>query len=150
VASALEIYSALGATPQTATMVYTNSAGTGSRTSEAAPIGGSSDDAANHLIFMSLQSGDVGIRSVESVTLSGSTGTAGAFGVTLLKPLAYLHVAASLHNGLYRENMGNDPLLGGGGRFAEVDDNACLAMAVMTASSSGSGIISGFLQLGGA
>jgi hypothetical protein len=34
-----------------------------------------------------LASGDVGLTSVESVTLAGTTGTAGAFGVTLFAPL---------------------------------------------------------------
>ena len=35
-----------------------------------------------------LQSGDKGVRSVQSVTLSSTTGTAGNFGITLMKRIA--------------------------------------------------------------
>jgi hypothetical protein len=68
---ALEISSAAGAATPTVTVSYTNSAGTAGRTATnviattASPVAGTT-------YFIALQAGDVGVRSVQSVTLSAS------------------------------------------------------------------------------
>lgn len=88
---ALEVYTAVGTTATTATMSYTNSAGTAAHTTQAAVFGGAGFNGISTLILGGFQSGDVGCKSVESVTLAASTvSAAGNFGVTLLKPLAFI------------------------------------------------------------
>lgn len=77
----LECYTDLGATPATATVSYTNSAGTAGRT---ATVSIPANYRQGRLLpILPLQGDDLGVRSVETVTLSVSTGTAGNFGVTL-------------------------------------------------------------------
>jgi hypothetical protein len=85
----LEIYTAVGGTPATATVSYTNQAGVAGRTGTA-QIGDTGFSGSHAMCFVTLQAGDTGVRSVESVQLSGSTGTAGDFGVTLFRPIAIL------------------------------------------------------------
>jgi hypothetical protein len=85
----VSIYLGVGATPTTITASYTNQAGTSGRTTEAGVLGGPSF-AGPGATILGLQAGDTGVRSVESVTLAGSTGSAGNFGVTLMKPLILL------------------------------------------------------------
>lgn len=80
----------LGATGTTITVSYTNQAGTASRTSTAVAIGGTGFREGNQIRFLPLQSGDTGVLSVQSATLAASTGTAGAFGIVIAKPLAYM------------------------------------------------------------
>jgi hypothetical protein len=82
---AIEIYTATGATAVTATISYTNEAGTAGRSGTAAIV---ATTVAGQWIPMSLQAGDKGVRSVQSVTLSASTLTAGNFGITLYRRLA--------------------------------------------------------------
>lgn len=84
---ALDIYSAVGTTGTTVTATYTNQAGTGSQVTPSASFGATGFNAASRRIILPYQQGDTGARSVESVLLAGTTGTAGNFGVTLLKPL---------------------------------------------------------------
>lgn len=81
----LEIYTQLGGTPTTATVTYTNSAGTGGRTSSVAIT---ATARAGRLFPIGLQDGDLGIKSVESVQFAASTGTAGNFGVTLARRIS--------------------------------------------------------------
>lgn len=81
----IEIYTATGATAVTATVSYTNQAGTSGKSGTAA-IPASA--AAGNMFPVSLASGDTGVESVQSVTLSATTGTAGNFGVTLTYRLA--------------------------------------------------------------
>lgn len=90
VLAALEITTAVGTTATTAVLSYTNSSGVASRTSPAVTFGGTNDRQTGQVQLVPLQIGDVGVRSVESVTLGVSTGTAGAFGVTLYRPLIAL------------------------------------------------------------
>jgi len=118
----IEIYgTAVGATPQTVTCSYTNQAGTSGRTTIAIPIGGSASKALlsiGEVARLPLQAGDTGVRSVETLTLSGSTGTAGAFGVTIANRIAEIPMqqSASLYDFTY----------GDSGTYA-IEDNACLA-----------------------
>lgn len=84
----LEINTAIGTGGGTVTASYTNTTPTASRTTEAVGFGISSRSGAQIFVPLPLQSGDTGVVSVESVTLSGSTGTAGNFGVVLYMPLS--------------------------------------------------------------
>lgn len=84
---ALEIYTAIGATGTTVKMSYTNQAGTAGQISPLTAIGASGDNGQARTIWMPLAQGDTGVRSVESVTLTATTGTAGDFGVTIFRPL---------------------------------------------------------------
>lgn len=131
--AALIILTALGGTASTVTCSYTNQAGTAGRASTAVVIGGTGFNAAGALIRMPLQVGDTGVRSVESVTLSGTTGAVGNFGVVLYRPLAMVFA-----NDIEGANV-IDAVSSGrmAGHFAEVQDDACLSVfgAVMSAQS---------------
>lgn len=90
--AALTIWNALGTNTTTVTASYTNQAGTSGQTTPAiAFTSGTGNGAPGMLHPLPLQEGDTGVRSVESVTLSGSTGSAGNFGVVLYKPLALIY-----------------------------------------------------------
>lgn len=83
----IEIFTIIGATATTLTVNYTNQDGTSGRTSQAVAFGGTGRREATRLISVPLQSGDTGVRSVESVTVTATTGTAGDFGVVIARPL---------------------------------------------------------------
>lgn len=92
----LEIYAALGSTAvASVTASYTNQAGTAGQT--ATLVGGipASGGTAQRSYLMSLQAGDTGVQSVQSVTLGTSTGTAGNFGIVLRRSLLFGNVAAA-------------------------------------------------------
>jgi len=120
-----EIYgnttSILGATGTTLTMSYTNEAGTAGRTSPAVAIGGTGFREGNQARFIPLQSNDKGIQSVQNLDLVASTGTAGAFGVTVAKPLAFAGVDSTGTAG-WRDFVTGMPGL------PEVEAGACLAL----------------------
>lgn len=123
---AVEVYTALGATPRTLTVTYTNSDGTAGRTGTISIP--ASPQAQSFIIPMSLQSGDKGVQSVQSVQLSGSTGTAGNFGITLFYPIALIAFNAND----YKERdmvlqLSNLPTL---------QSNSCLAIAALATTTS--------------
>lgn len=122
VQAAIEIYSAIGTTATTATASYTNQAGTAGRTTPVFPIGATGLREAARLIPLPLQSGDTGVRSVETITLAATTGQAGNFGVTLYKSLiampCYREVMDLLNSG--------DPLRELGLLLSKVETDACL------------------------
>jgi hypothetical protein len=84
----LQIYTQIGATSTTVSASYTNQAGTPGRTTPLAAFGNSGYREALRVIQLPLAAGDTGVRAVASVTVTATTGTAGAFGVVLFKPLA--------------------------------------------------------------
>jgi hypothetical protein len=116
-----EIYTTIGTTARTITMNYTNQAGTDSRTSAAVAIGSTSFREATRCIFLPLQSGDSGVQEVAGVTLSASTGTAGEFGVTIGKPIAYAPIGVGGGCGFrdFTTGLPGLPL---------IDDDAALAL----------------------
>lgn len=114
----IEVYGAIGATTTTVTISYTNQAGVAGRTSLAQTIGGSFRTAAQNLIPIPLQDGDTGVRSVESITLAATTGTAGNFGIVLAKPWALLN--SKLHQGWSVD------MLRGMREAPRLTDSACL------------------------
>lgn len=91
---------ALNANPgAVATISYTNSAGTGGRTGTltngtwtlSAPLGS--------MAIFNLQSGDEGVRSIESATLTASHGTTGALHFVLFRPL-WMHTEFDIAKGV--------------------------------------------------
>ena len=128
----LTIYSILGTTATTVTASYTNSSGVAGRTTQAIAFGGSANREISRLLVLPLQDGDTGIRSVESVNVVATTGTAGNFGVTLFKPLFSLVLdSTSSTNPLIGFVNGNS-----GGGIPTIQNDACLFPIAMTLGSS--------------
>jgi len=114
-----EVYTAPGATTATWTASYTNTAGTAGRS--ATYTHPANAESIGQLFRFTLQAGDTGVQSVQSLTCSVSSGTAGNIGITLVRRIAMLpgpivNVA----------QLADFFTLGGG----EIPDNACLALAV--------------------
>lgn len=142
VMAGLSIYSWIGSTATTFTVSYTNQAGTSGRTSTAHAIGGSSKQADSSFVPIPLQQGDTGVRSVESVTLAGTTGGAGNFGVVLFKPLAVIAVDAAQQ---FTSDIITGGLLGG---LQGIDDNAHISFLANNSSITSG--LTGSLLWGGA
>jgi hypothetical protein len=130
VVAGIVISTQIGDTATTATVDYVNQAGNAA-TSPAFQIGAPGYREAGRVLTVPLAPGDTGVRSVTSVTLALSTGTAGAFGVCLWKPLAMLccnsvdgaHVIDAVSSGGFI------------GALAGVDANACLTILGVGAAS---------------
>lgn len=113
----VEIYTSTTAAA-TATVIYTNQAGIGSRsTTVAIPA----STVAGQMIPVPLAAGDTGVRSVQSVQLSGSM-TAGNWGLTLLHDIASFPIPAA-NSGVAFDvyDLGMPQIL----------DDACLAFLVL-------------------
>jgi len=137
VIAALTIYTAIGATGTTVTASYTNQAGTPGKTTVAQAIGASTVNAGTRMVILPLAAGDAGVRSVESVTLTATTGTIGNFGVTLFKILGVICVydTQSLFVG--------DIITGGlAGGIPEIKDDAHISLLFVGDATSSSGAIS--------
>jgi hypothetical protein len=124
----IEVYSGLGATVATANVSYTNQAGVAGRAGTASIV---SSAGIGRLIPIVLQAGDTGIRSIESVILNVSTGTAGNFGVTLYKTLAQVGLPfANVANGQDAIALGAPEVLNG----------ACLMLSTIFTATNGPAI----------
>lgn len=131
----LECYSALGATASNVTVSYTNQAGTSGRTTVSQAMIASLP--ASTLVPLTLQSGDTGVQAVASVTLSASTGTAGNFGVTLMRELARIPVP------LANLPVNLDAI---GLAMPVIPDDACIAFAFVSSTTS-TGQVQGLLSI---
>lgn len=131
----LTIYSQIGTTATTVTASYTNQVPTSGRTTPAVAIGGTGFREANRMILLPLQEGDTGVTSVQSVSLAVGTGTVGAFGVTLFRPLLALHLE-SIHGVLSAGGIISGNTAGG---MPEVPNDACLFPLLISASTTGAG-----------
>lgn len=120
----VEIYTAIGATATTITASYTNQDGTASRTTQATTFGGTTYNAATRAILLPLQSGDTGVQVVKDVTVLASTGTAGNFGVSIIRPLAICGSGIAGVSG-FRDFTVSLP------GIPEVISGACLAMLMV-------------------
>lgn len=96
-----DITTLIGTTATTVTCSYTNSANTSGRTTQAAAIGGTGLREVNRAIPIPLQAGDTGVKSIASMTLLATTGTAGAINLMLLKRLATIPVGISYGPGMF-------------------------------------------------
>ena len=120
-----EVYTQIGASGTTLTMTYTNQAGTSGRTSTI-NIGATGFREVTRAQRIPLAAGDNGIRAIEKVALTATTGTAGNFGITLAQPLAWLPVGAAGTPGWrdYATGLPGIPV---------IDPNACLALMCIPA-----------------
>lgn len=88
----VEIYTAIGSTSRTISMTYTDQDGNAGITSGTALIGATGFSEQGRMIQIPLAAGDTGVRAVADVTLSGTTGTAGEFGIVIARPLAVIEI----------------------------------------------------------
>lgn len=120
----LEIYTSLGTSNVTATLSYTNDLNASVTSTVTVGGSGTSQWRKNQMVIpFPLNSGESGVKAVTSVQLSGSTGTAGNFGITIGHPLTSLTFYASSE-------------ISGGAKMStihppgdiEIPSGACLAM----------------------
>jgi len=129
----IEHYTATGASAATLTVNYTNQDDAAKTTSiafYASPLAGL-------MQLVPLAAGDTGAKSVQSVQLSATTGTAGDFGITLIKTITELAPDTAGAGKVF-------------GPFAvgipAIQPSACLATMVLTSTTS-TGIITGIYDI---
>ncbi len=89
-----EVYTIIGTTGATLTMTYTDQDGNTGQTSTM-NIGATGFREVTRAQRIPLAAGDSGLRAIQQVQLTGSTGTAGNFGITIAQPLAWIPVGAA-------------------------------------------------------
>jgi hypothetical protein len=124
VMAGIVIYTTLGTTATTITISYTNSSGVGSRTSTATSFGATGFREGGLLIPIPLQAGDTGVQSIESVTVTATTGLAGNFGVCLFKPLAMISLESAT-GVMPLDAVSTGCIIGS---LCEIDPDACLTI----------------------
>ena len=128
----LEVYTAIGGTTANITVSYTNQSGVSGRatistvTFSFAPAG--------QMILLPLQEGDTGVQSIQSVTLSASTGTVGNFGITVLRPIVMLGCVANVE-------QAKDALTT---YLPEIEDNSCLSLMMQCGTSATGSVVGSF------
>lgn len=115
----LEWYTATGSTAVNANISYTNQAGTSGKTAVIVVV--ASTPASRRYPIVSLAAGDTSIKSIESITLSASSQTAGNFGVTATK------LVTNIFN-LYTNNQAQSMDWAALG-MPEINPSACLCGA---------------------
>jgi hypothetical protein len=117
----IEVYSPLGATATTLSMNYTDESGNAATSTNLTTIGGVAFSEQCRTWPIALAAGDTGVRGVTDVTLTATTGTAGDFGITIVRPLALLNVSQVGGGGIrtYLESM------------PEIKAGACLALMIL-------------------
>jgi hypothetical protein len=120
-----EIYTIVGTSAAVMTMDYTNQAGTSGRTSTI-NIGTTNFREVTRAQRIQLAAGDTGIRAINTVTLSTTTGTVGNFGITIAQPLAWIPVGAAGTAGWrdYTTGLPGIPV---------INSDACLALMFIPA-----------------
>lgn len=126
---------ATGSTASNITVQYTNSAGVSGRNTVATAHITSMP--AFRMYQVPLQSGDLGVKSIQSITLSASTGTAGSFGVIIMDRLG--GVSSPVTNVV---NILDFAALG----LPAINDNSCLGF-IHQGTTTSSGIIMGSLNI---
>lgn len=134
----IECYTATGGTAGNITVQYTNSDGTAGRnTISQAHI---ASMPANRMYQVFLQAGDLGVRSIQSITMSASTGTAGNFGVTLMRRVGHMRcVVAGIGETMDYAQMGMPTI-----------DSAAALLGVAQVNTTSSGIVMGHLDIAAA
>jgi hypothetical protein len=126
----VEIYTQIGATSTTITANYTDQDGNAGITSQSTAIGNTGLREVQRMIQIPLASGDTGVRAVASVTVAATTGTAGNFGVNIMRPLAYIPISL-LGAGSVRDFISGLPSI------IEIKTDACLAFQWLANSTAG-------------
>lgn len=121
----VEPNTSLGTTAVEIAISYTNQSGTSGRTSPSVPIAGTGFTSSNFPI--PLADGDTGVRSVESVTITGTSTNANKFAICLYKILSCFAVVPG--NAINPVNIVTGGFLGP----ATVPEDSCL-MAIAVSS----------------
>lgn len=100
------------------TLSYTNQSNVSGRTSSAMTL---SNTYPGNFYMVGLQSGDTGVRSVESVSVTTASSTAGNIGICLFKPVCAFGIP---QRALYDFDFVSGGMLGGIANFL---DDSCLA-----------------------
>ena len=126
----MEVYTAMGATASVFTVTYTNQDGVAGRTSSYSMPANAL--AVGQMVPFMLDAGDTGVRTVTQVQLSASTGTAGDFGLVLLRRVAELPITL-VNTGVDRDAFA----LG----MPEIFPDACLALQMLCSTTSSGNIM---------
>lgn len=124
----IEWYTATGATAANITVNYVNHTGATGQVTEAQAF--STSPTAGQMQPIALNGND-GIRRVESVTLSGTTGTAGNFGITLARRLLTIPLGSA--------NVSTT--MDAFASMAKIEDSACIAGMVFCSAATTGNII---------
>ena len=133
----LEIHTALGTTASSVSASYTNQSGVAGRIATLSGGIPASGGGIQRTYRFTLQAGDTGVQSVQTLTLGTSTGAAGAFGIVLRQMIA----------------VGSSSFAGDG--FAQgyaetgmtiVPDNACLELMTVPSTTT-TGTILGLVRI---
>ena len=139
----LEVTNTFSAASNNLIFTYTNQVGTGSRTSATVATTASMGNARSAVLgslWVPLQAGDTGVRSIESMTLSSGTAT-GNLNVCLMKPLA----AFAIYNNnqlISRDFIFEIPVL------PRIRDNACLSFLFCSVSAAQSMMVGALTTVG--
>lgn len=115
-----EIYTIIGTASTTLTMTYTDQGGNTGQTSTI-NIGATGFREVTRAQRIPLAAGDSGIRAIEKVKLTATTGTVGDFGITIARPLAWIPIGAAGVGG-WRDFTTGLP------GIPKIDNDACLAL----------------------
>ena len=120
-----EIYTAIGTISTTLTMTYTDQDGNTGQTATI-NIGATNFREVTRAQRIPLAAGDTGMRAIEKVRLTASTGTAGDFGITIAQPLAWIPVGSAGTAGWrdYTTGLPGIPV---------INPDACLALMFLPA-----------------
>lgn len=129
----LEIYTQIGVTGTTVSSIYTDQDGNSS-TTQTTSIGNTGLREAQRIIPLTLASGNSGVRGVTSVTLAATTGTAGNFGISIIRPLMIIPLGL-LGCGSVRD------LIAGLPGIIEIQPDACISFAWLANSTAAPQII---------
>jgi hypothetical protein len=123
---ALEVSTVTGAGAAVPVIEYTNSGGTGTRTGTCSRYGATA--AAGRFFFFELQAGDVGVRSVQTITL-GTSLTSGVVHLVAMRPITFIGVPSATAGVSARPDS---DLFSCG--FAQLYDNSVLQTCAVTMS----------------
>lgn len=119
----LEMVVTASATATTVTVSYTNSGGTAGRT--ATLDSNVSGFASSRMSPFRLQAGDVGVQSIQSITVGGTVATAGTFNVLITRTIAEHNIIAPAIS-----EPRQDPFKTG---MPQIYADSCLALMALTA-----------------
>lgn len=131
----VEIYTAIGVTAQTLTVTYTRADGTSGLTTTVS-IGGAAPASNPGLLIPIVPANGDRIRSIQSVSLAVSTGTAGNFGITAARFITGIGGGAA---------GGTIPYDWQDVRLPKIEDSACLFL-VQNTNTTSTGVVAGNLD----
>jgi len=116
----IEIYSTIGVNTTTVLMNYRDQ-DDNDADGPLATIGNTAYREQGRVILLPVNGGDKGIKRVNNIDLTATTGTAGNFGVVMAHPLAYIPIGATGAPGWRDYNSGLPGI-------PEIKEDACLAL----------------------